>query len=203
MPPDVQQLQRIQAFATRAGLILRPVDLDRFLATYQPIRYRQFALPPAFVWLCTLCESSQLSRIFIHTALGDPSPLQQLNDDTRRDLTPWPEYLVAFGLTGDESFCFAYNTPDSEPAIVIVNSYSPYQDPDPEQGERYIDWHWFADDFERWLSTYADWLPEADAKSAAWDAEFKARHGKGDRKTASSEPGRAAPIGPARPGPVL
>src|SRR5205085_3747356 len=114
MGPDVQQLQRIQALATRAGLVLRPVDLDRFLATYQPIRYRQFALPPPFVWLCTLCESSELSRIFIHSPLGDPSPLQQLNDDTRRDLTSWPEYLVGFGLTGDESFCFAYNAPHSD-----------------------------------------------------------------------------------------
>ena len=184
MVPDSRQLQRIHALAMRAGLKVQTVDVDLFLTTYQPSRYHGFALPPAFVYLCALCDPGELSRVFIVPALGDPGRLRQLNDNTRRELTAWPNYLVQFGLTGDESFCFAYNAPDSAPAVVTVDSYRPYHDPDPDDGEQCIDWTWFAGDFEGWLAIHADWLPQADAKSAAWNAEFKARQGNPEEKPA-------------------
>ena len=174
MPPDVQQLHRISALAARGGLSLRPVDADAFVAAYVPHRYRQFELPPSFIWLCTICDPDQLARIWINVAAaGDLGALHKLNDDTRSELVPWPDELIQFALTGDESLCFGYNTTDTEPAVVIVDSYYPCRED--ENGQEYVNWSWFADDFERWLAFQADWLPEADAKLRAWHAQFKAR----------------------------
>lgn len=191
MAPEVQQLRRIRDLAARAGLQIGAADPDEFVARYKPLRYRLLELPPPFVWLCALCEPAQLSRIWIDaTALGEPSPLQQMNDELRRDPVPWPEYVVGFAFTGDESFCFAYNTPDSEPAIVTVDSYSRAED---EDGQPYVDWAWYADSFEQWLAIQADWLPKADARMAAWNAEFQARQRKREARritTRCSGPGR-------------
>ena len=168
MVPDVQQLRRIRDLAARAGLRIGTVDPAGFAARYEPLRYREWQLPPAFVWLCTLCEPAQLSRIWIvATPLGEPSPLQEFNDRLRRDSLPWPEYLVAFAGSGDEVWCFAYNTPDGEPAVVTVDGYSHTEDAD---GEPYTDWNWDADRFEQWLAIQADWLPKSDAILAAWRA---------------------------------
>lgn len=173
MVHDVEQLRRIRDLAARAGLLLGKADPDEFAARYAPLRYRGMELPPAFVWLCTLCEPTQLSRIWIiATALGDPSPLQEFNDQLRGEAVPWPEYLVAFASSGDEVWCFAYSTPDTEPAVVSVPCYSHAEDAD---GEPYTDWHWYSDEFEQWLGDQAEWLPQADARMAAWNAEFQAR----------------------------
>ena len=171
---DTQQLHRITALATRAGLSLCAADPDTFAAAYRPRRYRQFELPPSFIWLCTICAPDQLSRIWINVAaLGDLAALQKLNDDSRAELPGWPDELVAFGLTGDESYCFAYNAPDAEPAVVTVDSYHPCRED--ADGNEYVSWSGCADDFERWLAAQAEWSPGADAKSREWNATFDAR----------------------------
>jgi hypothetical protein len=175
MVPDVQQLLRIRALAASAGLSLRAADAEEFVRNYRPVRYRLFALPPPFVWLCALCEPAQLARIWVVTALGDSSPLHRMNDELRREQVTWPDEVVGFAFTGDESFCFAYNLPESEPAVVIVDSYARAED---EDGEPRVDWTWHTDDFEKWLAILAEWLPKADARTAAWNAEFDARHGR-------------------------
>lgn len=178
MVPDVQHLLRIRGLAAGAGLSLRPTDAEEFVLHFKPVRYRQFVLPPSFVWLCTLCEPAQLSRIWIATALGDPSPLQRINDELRREQVTWPDELVGFAFTGDESFCFAYNAPESEPAIVTVGSY-PLLD---EDGEPHIDWAWYTDSFEKWLAVQAEWLPKSDARMAAWNEQVDARQGRRNRR---------------------
>lgn len=161
MAPDIEQLRRIQALATQAGLLLGEAHPAEFAAGYKPVRYRQFELPPAFVWLCTLCDPQQSSRIFIpFTALGEPSPLEQTNDELRHEESPWPDNFVAFAFTGDEVFCFAYNSLDTEPAVVMVDSYSSKRD-----------WQWYRDSFESWLAIQADWLPKSDARMATWLAK--------------------------------
>jgi hypothetical protein len=173
MTPDIEQLHRIRASAVKAGLKLRTVDADPFVAAYMPRLYRQYMLPPSFVWLCTICDPDQLARIWIEVAgTDDLGPIARLNDELRREPVLWPEHLVAFAMTGDESFCFAYNSPDAEPAIVTVDSYARHLD---EDEEPYVNWDWYADNFEQWLLLQADWLPQADAKIAAWHAEFIAR----------------------------
>lgn len=168
MVPDVQQFCRIRDLAMRAGLRIGRDDPAEFAARYTPLRYREWQLPPAFVWLCTLCDPTQLSRIWIIAPpIGEPSPLQKWNDEARRGPLPWPEYLVVFGFTGDEQVCFAYDAPDREPAVVTVDGYSKAVD---AEGEEYTDWDWYADSFEQWLAREADALPEWDAKVAAWQA---------------------------------
>jgi hypothetical protein len=173
MVPDVQQLCRIRDLAARAGLQLNSDDPDAFAARYVTVTCQGWQLPPAFAWLCSLCEPAQLSRIWIiATALGDPGPLGELNERLRGDRIPWPDYLVAFACSGDEVWCFAYNTPHAEPAVVEVNCYGHAEDAD---GQPYTDWHYSSDGFEQWLAVQADWLPQSDAKAAAWEAEFRAR----------------------------
>jgi len=66
MVPDIEQLHRITDLATRAGLRVGIIDAAEFVARYEPVRYRGLQLPPAFVWLCTLCEPTELERIWIH-----------------------------------------------------------------------------------------------------------------------------------------
>lgn len=56
MTPDIEQLHRIRALAVKAGLKLRTVDADPFVAAYTPRLYRRYVLPPSFVWLCTICD---------------------------------------------------------------------------------------------------------------------------------------------------
>ncbi|HZN65004.1 MAG TPA: hypothetical protein VFB66_06855 [Tepidisphaeraceae bacterium] len=174
MVPDVQQLLRVRALASSAGLSLRAEDAEEFVRNYQPVRYRQFVLPPSFVWLCTLCEPAQLARIWVVTALGDSSPLQRMNDELLREQVKWPDELVRFAFTGDELFCFAYESPESQPPVVTAGSSPPLD----EDGEPRVDWTWHSDNFEKWFAVQAEWLPKADARMAAWNAEFDARHGR-------------------------
>jgi hypothetical protein len=162
--PDIAQLHRIQSLAQRAGLKLQPRDAAGFASSYQPISYRGLEFPPSFVWLCTLCDPEQLRRIWIEFDLiGNPCALSQMNDSLRCETPTWPAHLVGFGFTGDEVYCFNYNTPLGEPTIAIVDSYANSYD---EEGTRMIDSQDWLENFEKWMEIHADWLPKADAHAA-------------------------------------
>ena len=68
---------------------------------------------------------------------------------------------------------FAYNNADEgEHAIVTVDNYSLWVDPD---NKSLIHWSWCADNFEQWLATQTQWLPKSDRERDAWNAKVEAR----------------------------
>lgn len=71
-------------------------------------------------------------------------------------------------MTGDEQHCFAYGSPDGEPAVVRVDGYTLSID---EDDEPHIDWTFGWDNFVEWFDTQANWLPVSDAKMATWRAK--------------------------------
>lgn len=177
MTPDRDHLERIRALAKKAGLVVRERDLDAFIASYRPALCNGLTLSPSYLWLCELCEPKQLERIWMLSPReNDLGSFAKENADLAANgyeyqanqPLPWPKELLAFGNTGDEYFCFAYSTPDTEPAVVIVDHYGRAVD---EEDNEYVDWQWYTASFEEWLAIQADWLLESDAKMRQWKAD--------------------------------
>lgn len=171
MTPDRDQLEHIRALTKKAGLVVRDRELDAFIASYRPTLCNGLTLPPSYLWLCELCEPKQLERIWMLSPReGDLGSFTKENADLAANgylnhALPWPKELLAFGNTGDEYYCFAYSTPETEPAVVIVDHYG---QPRGDDDEPYVDWDWYTASFEEWLAIQADWLPASDAKSRQW-----------------------------------